>query len=507
MNATLARVVHRTEIGLSIGEREVAACMMAITPLRRTEVVRAVVPYEPDGLVAAVKEAFAACSKRGDIAGARVTIGLSSLRLFFSTRSILAKNLDASPLTLLHELIQSSTLVVDDMAVDLIKPREAGQTLASIVSCRKKYLFAVLSALESCGVVPVRAEPSACALVRLASKRHKPPRKAPTLMRVFLGTTQGLAVLLTKSDLPLSWRPFELPEGGESAAILAAIASLRVIGRHCGLQSDLGALMIHGRPDLAEIGTLMASPSLSGWHFQRHESPSLDEGDAALGLTSIPNPGVESFNLIRSLVGRAKFLEIFPWGQAILLVGLLVTASAFLQHRLANHRSAEAAIRTEDSKYGWAKTLPIETLRAEKKDLEERIESTRSFLATRILWTSYARALAGRLTPELSLVSIQGIFEIDSPGSKFRPKRSLVIRLNTPIPRTGTMPPEIDAFLRNLREAPLLKKDFPGVDLADLRWTQNSSQAANATFSVVCLPVKTAPPKPQAEAAAKSKDH
>ena len=79
-------------------------------------------------------------------------------------------------------------------------------------------------------------------------------------------------------------------------------------------------------------------------------------------------------------------------------------------------------------------------------------------------------------------------------GVKF--KHQMTVGLNSPIPKTGAMPREIDGFLRTLRDDPLVRKEFPNVELADLRWTQASGKPPTASFNVVFSPIKAAPPKP-----------
>ncbi len=59
------------------------------------------------------------------------------------------------------------------------------------------------------------------------------------------------------------------------------------------------------------------------------------------------------------------------------------------------------------------------------------------------------------------------------------------------------MPQEIDGFVRTLRDDPMLKRDFPDIEMGDLRWTATGTGPAAVTFSVTCLPaVRPAPPKP-----------
>jgi hypothetical protein len=308
---------------------------------------------------------------------------------------------------------------------------------------------------------------------------------------VFLGRDQGLAILATDGDLPLMWRPFGLPVGGEADAILAAVASVRTPGIYCGLESDINAVMIHGRPDLEGLAELATKPALKGVRTLRHDGPALDEREIALGLALRPSHQIEPFNLIRSFAPPARFREIFPWGQALIHAAVLLAATILLQNRLASGKAEAANARSADARCAWAASVPTEKLRVEKKGLEQRDESIRTFLASRTIWTNYARDLAGRLPPDLALTSILGVHELETSDSRgVKPKHSLTLRLNAPIPRTGAMPREIDAFLRTLRDDPLLRRDFARIELADLRWSKVSAGASSASFSVVCQPMK-----------------
>ncbi|NQT13394.1 MAG: hypothetical protein HQ582_11630 [Planctomycetes bacterium] len=53
------------------------------------------------------------------------------------------------------------------------------------------------------------------------------------------------------------------------------------------------------------------------------------------------------------------------------------------------------------------------------------------------------------------------------------------------------MPREIDDLLDTLRAHPMLKRDFPIVELAELKQVQKrSADIPRARFTVVCLPKK-----------------
>ncbi|MDG3007711.1 hypothetical protein [Paludisphaera mucosa] len=500
MKALLTRLAVQNEIGLAIGEREIAVSQVAATPLGRVEVVQDRAAFEPGGLAEALEKLLAKHFTRRDLERARVSVGLPALRVFFSTRPIQERNLQASPEILLHEVLQSPTLIVDDMVVDLIKSKVGFRPLASIVSCHKKYLSGVLAALQSCGIVPTRAEPSPCALLREAVRRYHPPRNSRGFLRVFLGRGQGLAVLMAAPDMPLMWRPFDLPGEGEAEAVLATVASMRILGSYCGLDSEVDAVLIHGRADLGGLADeLGANPGLQGLQILHHGGPGMDAADVATGLARGLRSGSEAFNLIRSFGGRTSFRDLFPWGQAAFQVAVLLAATSWLNVQLRAHRAEAEAVRAEDAKYPWAAKSSAEKLLGEKKMLEEKAAAIRAFVETRIPWTSYTHDLSDRLPADLTLVLFQGYQELELIGgrSNGKPKRSLTLRLNAPIPRTGAMPQEIDAFLQILRDDPLLKRDFPKIELGDLRWRQNGVNPATADFSVACHPLESGASKPK----------
>ena len=343
MMAMLSRLASRKEIGLAVSETEVAACVMAVLPFGRIELARVRVPADPEHLPQAIEQLLAACTTPEDRARCQVTLGLPALRVFFSTRPIQAEHLGASSAALLHEVLQSPTLNIDDMVVDMTKHRLGQRTLACIVSCRKRYINAVLAALGASGLHPTRTEPSPCALLRHASRSHPAPRRAKSFVRVFLGQDQGLAVLVTDGEVPLIWRPFTLPAGSEAEATLAAVASVRSPGVYCGLEADIDAILIHGRPDLGPLAEVAASPAMKDVKIARHDRPGLDEEAVAHGLALKPSLRLESFNLVRTFGGVLKFRDIFPVGQTLLHAMILGAATLFLQVRLHGHEAAADA--------------------------------------------------------------------------------------------------------------------------------------------------------------------
>jgi hypothetical protein len=134
----------------------------------------------------------------------------------------------------------------------------------------------------------------------------------------------------------------------------------------------------------------------------------------------------------------------------------------------------------------------------------------RRFVSTRIIWTAYTHDLPARLPRNAQLTALHGLCELEYFGRKegaIKPKKSFLLRATAPLAANGTMPREIDGFLTALRNHPLLKHDFPDVELADIKRFQLFSGAQPmANFTVVCLPKSKGPAAPSASPDADKKD-
>ena len=322
--------------------------------------------------------------------------------------------------------------------------------MASIVSCRKKYVTGLMASLESCGVRPFRAEPDPCALLRAAAHQHRAPRKANTVLRLFLNERQGLAVAVA-GTLPIVWRTFTLPPGQERAAIRSAILTLQTLIKPCGIQSALEVILIHGRKELAgpldnEEGQAEKSPPIV-WFA----GPPLAQTTVAFGLAlGCLYAHGETFDLTRAFKPPASLREIFPWREVVLQTGLLGCMALFLFLRSLGLEDQYQAVQAENARRAWLTAVPEVELDKEKKELSQKVEAIQAFLGSRVLWSAYTHDIATRLTSRAVLSSFNGTCEFDKPGAKSsgnKPKKSLVLHATVPVRKNGPMPQEIDDLL------------------------------------------------------------
>ena len=189
MKSLLANISLRKFVGLYLGEHEVSASEVAVTPLGPVEIATRTEPCPPNELLGVVERVLQSLQgpKRRRL---QVAIGLPNSRVFFGTRP-LRSGADATPAAVMQKLLCSSNITVEDLTIDLIKSTVNKAPLASVAACRKKYMAAVLGVLQRCGARSYRAEPAPYALVRAAARQYHPPRRAATLLRVFLARRKG----------------------------------------------------------------------------------------------------------------------------------------------------------------------------------------------------------------------------------------------------------------------------------------------------------------------------
>jgi hypothetical protein len=487
----LARFTLKKAIGLFVGERDVTVCQVADTLLGPVETDCQSEPYAaeqlPDVIGRLLKPMLGRRKRRHLVA-----VGIPALRVFFSTRPIRNANRDTPAEALLYEVLQSPNVLIDDMAVEVIRAEPGKRQLASIVACRKKYLAGILDIVKDQGVRPFRAEPGPCAVVRAAAQQRRAPRRSKTALRVVLGNGKGLAVVMT-GNLAVLWRFFNLPAGSESSAICSAIRSVQTLVGHCGIDSPVDVVLLHGRNDLRANVETDEFREQVGVPLTWCGAPELNDRGKAWGLAlgCLSHQAEEAFDLSRSMKPRLPLREIFPWAEVAVQVALAICMFAFLTWRCRTLDEALVPVRVEIAQRAWLEKALQAQLQKEQTDLQQKVEAIRRFAGTRIIWTEYTHDIAERLPPTATLVSFTGQCELETPGKQaaVKPKKSFVLRASALIEEDGAVPKEVDRFMTALRDDPLLMRDFPQIVCEDIKHFQpNVTVDPSVLFTVLCLP-------------------
>ncbi|MFH1924473.1 MAG: hypothetical protein ABIP48_31870, partial [Planctomycetota bacterium] len=461
-------------------------------PFGPVEITRQSEEARPDDLASVLKRWGRMIGGKGSFSRIPVAVGLPAGRTYFTTRPIQRPDSDVSPKVLLREALRSPSISVGNMAVDVVKAKPDKRAVASIVACDNEHLATILAGLRECGVQPLRAEPAPCALLRAGMNRHRGRRNAKLSVRIFADDTQALAILVA-GKLPVAWRLSHLNRGDEASAILSAIRSLTAVSKDCGIEAPLDAVVLHGRPDLTRLLDVDWIQSQIEVPIEWLPDPPLDSSQVAFGLAlGCLNREERAFDLSHSLKRRASLWELFPWREAAVQVGLILLMLVCLADRYRVLSDSYGKIHAQQTEHAWLGSMQEPQLIQEKTDLRQRVAAIEKFLAGRIPWTSYERELAACVPDNMFLTSFEGVCALQPTGKssgQARPDKSLVLRAAVAIPEDDPVPKEIDRFLDTLRAHEMLKRDFPVVELADLKQVPGTrDRDATASFTVVCLP-------------------
>jgi hypothetical protein len=485
MKSLLAKIAIRKFVGLYLGEHEVTASLVAVTPLGASEIASYVEPCQPNELLATIEKVL------NSLKGSRhrrlqIAIGLPNSRVFFGTRPV-RSNSDASPEGMMQKLLYSANVATDDLTIDLIKSSMDKTSIATVAACRKKYMAAILGVLEQCGTQVIRTEPAPCALVRAAAQRYRSPRKATTLLRIFLGADDGMAVL-TVGGLPLAWRSFAMPSFSEGMAILSAARTLLSQSQHYEMSTPLDYAIVHGRPDLHDRLQKEGLPTEIGVRMIWHDDPPLGGATIALGLAmGCLNQIAPAFDLSRTMKPRPSLRDIFPWGELVCECTLMALMSLTVIHHSEKLNAANLSVQSQCEGNKILVSSDVVQLEKEKTDLRKKLDSLHKFIDDRITWTTYIRGIADCLPANIFINSWQGEGGMVA-GGKGSGAKMLRLAATSPLTPKGAMPPEVANFIKLLRTQPLLKRDFPQAELTGIRLSQSNKTAGKADLTIVCKP-------------------
>lgn len=455
MKSLLSKIAIRKAVGLYIGEHEVTVCKVASTPLGPIQVASASEPFNLEYLADVIERLLTPLVGSGR--GASVAVGLAGSRVFFGTR-LTPSGGEVRPEAELQKALYSSNLSPDDLVMDLLRGRVNKLPVARMAACRAKYMANIVSTLQGIGVRPVRAEPAACALVRYAEQQHRPPRRSKSVLHIFLGQDQGLAVVVV-GGLPLAWKVFALSSGMEGFSVISASRVLRTQQTHYGIETPLEYAIIQGRPDLHEDLQREQVPTEIGTRVLWHEGPGFDGANVAFGLAlGCLASDIKAFDLSRTLKSNPPIKEIFPWKELAFALTMVGCMGGVMVANVFNLDESYLTLRAENGQHPCLEKGDPAQLEKEKKSMEDKIKAVRDFLETRTPWTTYMRDLSTRLPSGAMLTAFSG--KNDLRTGRSRANGVFQVRGRASLADDGSVPQEIDAFLRELPDDPTWTRNF-----------------------------------------------
>ena len=172
-------------------------------------------------------------------------------------------------------------------------------------------------------------------------------------------------------------------------------------------------------------------------------------------------------------------MDLVPRGEVAVLGAMIVCLSLWLW---ANGSVAQNNAQRAEEENDKNAVLQVsdDQLKDEKKMLGAQVQSVSTFLSNRIIWTEYLTQLSHRVPPGMKFVTILGEYELmtGSERNAQKAKRQLIMDLSAMVPRQLSAPREVDRLLSQIREAPVIQRDFPNLTLSTMRITKNLDRGA-----------------------------
>jgi len=418
-----------------------------------------------------------------------VCIGISPEQTFFSTCPEPETEGDASVSSkqLLSACGMGDMAAGEAAAVGFVTMKLRGASVCSVAACRREMAEELSSAAREAEVQDCRLEPGPWSLLRAAEGRI--PGRWKTAVCVLLAEAGGLAILVIHGQ-PFLWRRFALPGGPEARSIASAVRSLQVYALQKLSISRIDGLAIQGQMAKALTDEISGYLSLDTTAIS-DQGLNADVYSLGLALSAKKSEG-RCMDMFHALKPPPSLGKIFPRKLAAFVL-LLIGAMGFLLWDKSQSLDQEyQVVRRQNASVKWARKLTSNEINKERKVLSGEISAVQSFLSTRIIWSDYLRDLPSRLPPNAYLSSVWGFAEFTGTGKKrqqVRSNRSLTMRGVTQFADRESAPREIDAFIDSLRNVEILRRDFPIVTLAEIKWRREGGKET-ALFTIIALPRK-----------------
>lgn len=424
-----------------------------------------------------------------------VILGLKPEQTFFITAKIEIEHQEKLRDKLLENAgfrsgEERNSVVVDFFKINKIK-MHAGQ-LWSIGICKREIAWQLYNAVVQAGFKNVYLKPTPWCMssVHIAQVPKK-AKQWKTLIHIFLNESGGLAVLVVEKN-PICWKRFSFTEAESVEKIESIVRSLFVQNAITFSHTKIDGIVMEGPQSEVLAHKLYES---TGFDFVVIDSPGLDDiqNSYALALSALNKESID-FDIFRELRGKPSIIKMFPLKQAVAVV-LMSLVMAFVMWQKSSSLAADYKnIKKQNAEHKWALNKKTRELAKDRQVLMTENEAIEKFLKTRILWSDYLRDLPTRLPSNVTLSNIWAMCELESTEKKAgfgrkKVNRALTLKGETLFETGRASPQDIDAFLASLRKVELLQRDFPKIQLGEIKWRRDGKNEV-ASFTILAAPKK-----------------
>ncbi len=488
MRSTCGKIRWGSALGVYLAEGRLTLTRAAMTPLgvRATDSTSA--PVGEGGPAPILKQWLESNLTPRQRRAIPVCVGLGAEQTFFTTRTFEDDGQEQAPsVESLLASAGSASFDAANAAADYMMAKFAGTSTYSIAACQRKLAEDLLGAMTQAGITKCRLELAPWGLMELMRRRAKTPHGWKVRVRVVLGKEGGLAVL-ESGDRPLFWRRFGLAKDQEPINIASAVRHLEVHASQKLPPRKIAGVIVQG-----EVGDGLVEALRGQLNMEVIAAGGEAHDDSTYGLAlavRARKPRPDGIDMFRPLRPPPTIKQMFPRKTAALMVVLVAGMGLFLWDKASELEDDCRMVKRQNAGYKWAANVKTPDIENERKQLTDEVAAVQKFLATRIVWADYLRDLPTRLPPNSCFTMVAGTSEMqDMSGGSVQKKsnKSLTVRGMARFADRSSAPKEIDAFLESLRAVDILKRDFPLVNMAEIKWRKDVIGDI-ALFTIIAMP-------------------
>lgn len=385
-----------------------------------------------------------------------------------------------------HNAEERNGVVVDYFKINRIKS-STGQ-LHSVGICKKQLAQELCSALEQAGFKNFLLRPTPWSMSVFSSKLPKRSRSWKVFVQIFLNETGGLAVLVVEKN-PMCWKRFSSPSESVEKMI-SAIRGIFIQSAVTLARPAVDGIILQGA-NAEQLGQRLYD-SL-GIEVVVADGPGFTDSYCSHSLAmSARSKDKSQFDMFRELRTKPSIMKMFPRKAAAVIVFIAGCMAFMMWQKASELADACSSLKKQDSTHKWAVSKSTRDIAQEREALLSETEAVEGFLSSRIVWSDYLRDLPTRLPPNVTFSNVKATCKLVDAKKERGGKidKSLTLRGVTSFDKGRAAPEEIEAFLESLRKVELLQRDFPKVQLAEIKWRRQGS-SDKALFTVLALPGKS----------------
>jgi len=430
-------------------------------------------------------------------------IGLGSEQTFFMT---CVSNLEMQQTPSLKSLMETSGigsgLESDDIVADyfkLSKLKLMGNQFWALAACRRELAQQLYSSMQDASLRNFRLQPGPLSLLAATKQSSRRSKSWKVILYVFLHATGGLVVLVINGGTVL-WREFAYSPKQRLQVVNSAIRTVLAYTAASLSNPPVDGIILQG-DKAAELAEEIAGDR--GMQVEVIDGDGFTDVKCSYGLalSAKGNDEQKGLDLFQTLRDEPSILDMFPWKRAVSVVLMIACMGFIMWQKVMGITGEYNNFKQQNASHEWSEGQRTGEISNERKQLLTEVQAVSKFLSSRIIWSDYLRDLPTRLPMNACLSNIWAVNELKEMNKKKkgrRVKKSLTMRGVTKFDAGVVAPQEIEAFLDSLRNVELLKRDFPKVQLAEIKW-RREGESEIAMFTVVALPKKKTAGKDEKE--------